>query len=262
MDKMKFPIDDISAYDGADLILLIGVPGSRWSNVHRRICEHPDINITDWSEDRFWEALNEDINGDINFTGNHRGSYWGPGNMFGENFDCLHALSKQQILAEFMRAFENWDGIKIIKSHWFAYNIAYIRNLFPRAKIVCCFVDAVESFFWWHHSGGWGLGYANYAWYENDIRMLEKIKEENYNILNYNISRDNDFKYYKRSELWEQLGLSKNPEPRSRSIAEAKGDPLMKVKIAIDHGTYRSDFYHLTPSESRLLRTPETEISK
>lgn len=253
---MKFNIGNVDTYAGEDLLILIGVPGSRWSHVHRRLCEHPDINITDWAEDRSWDTLNVDIMGAINKTGSHRGAYWGPDNLFGKDFHNLHALSKQQLLAEFMRAFDDWSGIKIIKSHWFAYNIPYLRNMFPRAKIVSCYVNDVESFFWWHHSGGWGLGYANYAWYENNIRMIEKMKEENYNILKYNIDRDINFKYYKRSELWESLGLSKDPVVRTPNPAESEADPLVKVKIAICDGTYVHNFYHLTPSESSKLRTP------
>lgn len=254
MDKMKFALDNIDAYDGADLILLIGVPGSRWSNVHRRICEHPDVNTTDWSEDRSWNTPTLDVHGDLKSTGGHRGSYWGPGNLFGEGFEYMHALSKQQILAEFMRAYDNWTGVKVIKSHWFAYNIPYLRNMFPKAKILCCYVNDVDSFFWWYHSGGWGLGYANYAWYENNIKMFEKIKEENYNILKYNIDRDINFKFYKRSELWGSLGLSKDPKVRGCSIAELEGDPLVKVKMAVCDGTYINNFYHLVHSENVVLR--------
>jgi hypothetical protein len=241
-------------YDGSDLIILIGVPGSRWSNVHRRICEHPDVNTTDWSEDRSWNTPTLDVHGDLKSTGGHRGSYWGPGNLFGEGFEYMHALSKQQILAEFMRAYDDWTGVKVIKSHWFAYNIPYLRNMFPKAKILCCYVNDVDSFFWWYHSGGWGLGYANYAWYENNVKMFEKIKEENYNILKYNIDRDINFKFYKRSELWGSLGLSKDPEVRGCSIAELEGDPLVKVKMAVCDGTYINNFYHLVHSESVVLR--------
>jgi len=49
VDQMKFKIENIREYDGADLIFLIGCPGSRWSNIHVMLSESPQINNTDWS---------------------------------------------------------------------------------------------------------------------------------------------------------------------------------------------------------------------
>lgn len=234
---MKFHVENINAYDGSDLIFLIGTPGSKWSAVHRMLCENPKINTTDWSEEKSWgdDVYGLDIHGKISNLGVHKGSYWGPGNMYGKNFDRLDSVSKEEMLSEFMDAFENWDKIKIIKSHWFAYNISYLHNLFPKAKLLFCYGGDLESFYWWHKGGGWGMEYANYSWYENDARLLEKIKEENSNILKFCIDRDLDFKVILKSSLYDKLDISSIPQKDSYTIC----------KVAVYSGEYISNFSHL-----------------
>ncbi len=234
---MKYDIDDIKSYDGSDLIFLMGTPGSKWSSVHRMLCENPAINITDWSEEKSWgdDVFGLDMHGNINNLGVHKGSYWGPGNMYGKKFDRLDSLSKTEMLSEFMDAYENWDKTKIIKSHWFAYNIPYLHNLFPKAKLVFCYGGDLESFYWWHKGGGWGMSYANYSWYENDARMLEKIKEENSNILKFCIDRDVEFKKVHANELYEKIGL---PHISEKNL-------MTKCKVAVYSGEYISNFSYL-----------------
>jgi hypothetical protein len=207
--------------------------------------DNPAINNTDWSEEKSWTSVGYNIYGNLKNMGNHRGSYWGPDNMYGHKFDRLDALTKEEILSEFMEAFETWDGYKIIKSHWFAYNIEYIHNLFPKAPIISCYAGDIESFFWWHKCGGWGLGYANYAWYENDVKLLEKIKEENSNILKFSTDRGLKFRVLLRSELWNQLGIP----------MECTEDPHLKCKVTVYNGGYHPNLNHLKTSDSWNLRT-------
>lgn len=237
---MKFNIDDVTSYDGSDLIFLIGTPGSRWSNIHRILSENPAINTTDWSEEKSWgdDVYGLDLHGKVNNMGIHKGSYWGPGNMYGQNFDRLDKLSKKEIISEFMNAYETWDKIKIIKSHWFAYNISYLHYLFPKAKIVFCYAGDLESFYWWHKCGGWGLGYANYSWYKDDVRLFQKIKEENSNILKFCIDRDLDFRTIQRNILYEKLGIPH----------ESERNPSTKCKVAVYSGEYVSNYSHLDSS--------------
>jgi len=237
MDKMKFNIDDVSKYQGEDLILMIGCPGSRWSNVHRWISEHPMVNNTDWSDEKSWAAKTLNVFGEEVPIGNHRGSYWGPYNYYGHGFDKLELMSKEEILTEFMEAYETWDKVKIIKSHWFAYNIPYLHSLFPKAKIVSCYVGDLESFYWWHKCGGWGLGYAGYSWYNDDMYMYEMIKQENENILKFHIDRDSDFKKRTRAELWEMLGFTKYE-------LDGREDKILRCKIAVYSGDFIDNFNH------------------
>ena len=234
---MKFDIGDVNSYQGEDLILMMGCPGSRWSHVHRVISENPAINNTDWSEEKSWTFMSEDVYGGITNMGNHMGSYWGPGNMYGKDFHRLNELPKEKIVADFMDAYENWDKVKIIKSHWFAYHIEYLHSLFPKAKLLFCYSNEIESFYRWHKCGGWGIGYANYAWYENDTKLLKQIKEENYNILKFCIDRDLDLKYVPRSEIWNQLNIPH----------ELDDDPYFKCKVTSYSGGHLTDFTYLTP---------------
>jgi hypothetical protein len=229
---MKFNVGDINSYTGKDLILMVGCPGSRWSNVHRWICVHPSINKTDWSAEKGWSALSYNINNEVSNVGIHYGSYWGPGNYYGEKFDRLNELSKEEILSEFMEAYETWDDIKIIKSHWFAYHLDYIHALFPDATVIACYSGDVDSMYWWHKCTGWGLGYAGYAWYVDDVRMYEKIKEENSNILKYSIDRGAEFKEMRMLDVWRELGLYEIPEISPDPVT----NPPTKCKVAFIRG--------------------------
>lgn len=229
---MKFDVGDINTYTGKDLILMVGCPGSRWSNVHRWVCVHPQINTTDWSKEKGWSAHSYNHENIVSNVGIHYGSYWGPGNYYGENFDVLNELTKEEILSEFMEAYENWDKIKIIKSHWFAYHLEYIHALFPEATLVSCYSGDADSMYWWHKCTGWGLGYAGYAWYKDDVRMYEKIKEENANILKYNIDRGANFKDMRMADVWESLGLYEIPGIASSNTT----NPPTKCKVAVIKG--------------------------
>lgn len=265
---MKFDIGDIRKYQGEDLIFLVGSPGSKWSQIHRILCEHPDINTTDWSEEKTWRILAKDVFGVVTNTGGHRGSYWGPGNMYGKGFDRLDKMTKEEIVSDCMDAYETWDKVKIIKSHWFAYNLEYLHSLFPKAKIALCYAGDIESFHWWHKQGGWGLGYADYSWYENDTKMLASIKEENSRILKFAIDRDLDFKVVTRSVLWEKVGLRKvkpitreeavklglrSPKPAEIDL-KTDDDPKVQIKFAIFDGNYVNNFYHVSPADTYLRK--------
>lgn len=234
---MKFDIGSLNEYTGSDLIFVIGAPGSRWSSTAKIICESSQVNISDRKSERQWSRPLTRLNGETGPIGSHFGAYWGPGNLFGQRFDYLHSLSKQELLSEFMEAFDNWDGKKVIKSHWFAYNIPYLNNVFPDAKIVMCYVPDVECWYWWHKCGGWGSKYANYSWYENDERMLEQIKQENSHILKFGIDRDLQFKRYETEELWRILDITPVDDI---SIKERRN--LKKNKLAIYTGGWQDNF--------------------
>jgi hypothetical protein len=235
---MKFHIENVTKYDGEDLILLAGCPGSRWSSTYNFIELSPLINTTDKTEENRFNLTILHIDGTFRKIGNHYASYWGPYHKQGHKFDKLNELSKAEILTEFMLPFSSWDKIKVIKSHWFSYHLEYIHYLFPKAKIVSCYANDIDSFYRWHKCGGWGITYPKYTWYEDDSRMIEKIKEENYKILKFNKDRDVEFKLLKISELHEKLGLP-------TEIEESEDVPI-KCEVAIYDGSYISNFNHLT----------------
>jgi len=162
-------------YQGEDLIIVAGAPGSRWSGAIRMLsllCR--DINLSDNKNDFVYRKK---VNGEV--VGWHRGAYWGPDNPVGHKFDLLQHLTKEEIVKEFKAPFANWDhGIKIIKSHWFSYHIPLLKELFPKATIWAFHDTPEECVKWWKHVGGWNIDYPMYTWYENDEKMLQQVKIE------------------------------------------------------------------------------------
>lgn len=218
-------------YDGSDLILLVGAPGSKWSAAYRYLSTSPDINSTDKAYHReFNHPFTTDLKQIRHSTliAQHQGAYWGPGNEFGDKFSFLHNCSKQYIYNEFKKAFENFDGRKIIKSHAFAYNLHYLSCMFPKATFVLCYRNDIDCFSWWHACGGWGINYPNYTWYENDTRMLDKIKEENYNILKFATDHNKSFERYTVGQLCDALDISRE------NVKDI--DDTLKFKVAITKG--------------------------
>jgi len=232
---MKFHVDNVKRYTGEDLIFLIGCPGSRWSSVFLNLARNPAVNTSEWRNENEWDMPVINIHGELTHIGVHRGVYWGPGHEHGHKFDDMLSMSKAELLSEFMEPFEDWDGIKVIKSHWFAYQIDYLHNLFPKAKIVSCYANDVDSFYWWHKCGGWGMLFPNYSWYQNDTRLLEKIKEENYNILKFNKDKETPFQLLNQSEFYEKLGL---PATTDEPVG-------LKCEVAIYDGSHMPHFRHI-----------------
>ena len=163
-----------------DLIFAMGPPGSRWSGILRCIQMYSkNINTSDDNENRVWDriVLNE---GKHSYVGWHRGSYFGPGHEFGKGFDDIKSnYTRESFLAEIKRPFETWEGTKIIKSHWFAYNIETLKEWFPDSKLIAVkYGDEYDMFAWWHYVGGWDIKYPHYSWYKNNQLMFSKIQEE------------------------------------------------------------------------------------
>ena len=234
-------MDNIIDYTGSDLIFLVGAPGSRWSGIYRTLSESPDINDTDKSPQRVY---NFPTSGDPKLVekqpavGQHSGAYWGPYNDVGERFDNLHNCSKEYIYNELSKAFINFNGKKIVKSHFFAYNLDYLAYMFPEATFLLCYKNDIICFSWWHTCGGWGINYPNYTWYKNDSNMLDKIKEENYNILKFAIDKEQTFKTYTVLELFNILNL----EPDGK---ESTYNNKLPCKIAICRGSKTSDINYV-----------------
>ena len=168
-------------YQGEDLIIVTGAPGSRWSGAIRMlslICK--DINLSD-NKNNF--VYRKKVDGQV--VGWHRGAYWGPDNPVGHKFDVLDTLTKEEIIQEFRAPFTDWDyGTKIIKSHWFSYHLPLLKELFPKARFWSFYDTTQECFNWWKHVGGWDITYPIYTWYKNDERMLQQIAIECDNIKN------------------------------------------------------------------------------
>ena len=193
-------------YTGKDLILATGAPGSRWSGSLRMLTANVNVNSTDESPDRYYDhvAINPKT-GKAATRGWHRGAYWGPDHEFGKTFDKIDQMSKEDIIKEFKGPYTDWEsGVKIIKSHWFAYHLPFLKEMFPDAKFIGIYRTNEDCFDWWHICGGWEISYPHYPWYKDDDRMRRQIAIENEYILEF----FGDLKKYDIREMFSLLGLT------------------------------------------------------
>ena len=102
-------------------IFVAGAPGSKWSSVTKNIYYSPDIDTSDYSDERTYY---HDASGKMDLM--HLGAYFDPGMEFGSFFDNLKNYRKEMIEAEFDRPFKG-QGIRIIKSHVFANQIDFLN---------------------------------------------------------------------------------------------------------------------------------------
>jgi hypothetical protein len=177
---------DFENYQGEDLIIATGAPGSKWSGLLNAISFHNSVNDSDKADHReYFIYYKQAETEQVLRMGWHFGVYFGPGNEYGNKFDDMSKLSKEEIVREFANPYETWDGLKIIKSHWFAYNLDVIEKHFPKAKIILVWAPDDSCFDWWKHLGGWEISFPVYTWYKDDERMRKQIREENAWILKF-----------------------------------------------------------------------------
>jgi hypothetical protein len=172
--------------DGSDLIFATGAPGSKWSRVLSILSHHQDINSSDKEKFPTYSTEATFPNGKTKKVGMHSSAYFGPGNGIGEDFHLLKKLTKESFIQEVSTAFDDFDsGIKIIKSHWFSYNLDWLKDNFPKAKFIFVYNGNEEAFKWWHLVGGWNIKFPNYSWYETNERLYERICVENRLMLDF-----------------------------------------------------------------------------
>jgi hypothetical protein len=200
---------DFENYQGEDLIIATGAPGSKWSGMLNAVSFHTDVNESDKADHRnYFIYYKQADTGQILKMGWHFGVYFGPDNEYGHNFDNLKAISKEEMVREFAKPYTTWDGIKIIKSHWFAYDLDTLTKYFPKAKIIVVWAPDTSCFDWWSHLGGWNITFPVYTWYKDNIRMQEKVREENAYILKFVFEKNLKISKGNIKEICSLLGLT------------------------------------------------------
>lgn len=196
--------------DGHDLIFATGAPGSKWSRILTVLSNHSKINSSDRDKFPTWAIERNLTDGEDKELGLHSGVYFGPDNGYGENFDNLDALTKEEFLNEISKPFDNFEeGIKVIKSHWFSYNLDWITRNFPKAKIILCYNGYQEAFKWWHLVGGWNIKFPIYTWYKDNERMYRQLSKENDLLIEFSIKHKLQFgELATFEELLTSLGLA------------------------------------------------------
>jgi len=159
-------------------IFVAGAPGSKWSSVTKNIYYSPDIDQSDYSEDRLYY---HDASGARELM--HLGAYFDPGMEFGDRFDRLDQFSRVELEQDFDAPFSG-TGVRIIKSHVFANHIDYVKATWPECPILLVHRPNDACLGWWVKCGHFGITYPDYAEYYQDLRvMAEKIQQQNSGIV-------------------------------------------------------------------------------
>jgi hypothetical protein len=150
-------------------IFVAGAPGSKWSSVVKNIYFSPDIDQSDYTEQRTYY---HDAGGSMDLM--HLGAYFDPGMEFGRWFDRLHYHSKEECEAEFDRPFSG-QGIKIIKSHVFANQVDVLKRRWPDCPVILVHRPDDACLGWWVKCGEFGITYPDYHGYYNNLKTMASI---------------------------------------------------------------------------------------
>lgn len=159
-------------------IFVVGAPGSKWSSVAKNIYFSPDIDRSDYHDNRTYY---HDASGKRDLM--HIGAYWDPGMEFGKFFAHLDRYTQEECENEFDRPFSS-TGIRIIKSHVFAHHIPFIRGHWPDCPIVLVHRSDDACLGWWVKCGQFDITYPDYAEYYQNLREMSRIiSDQNRDIL-------------------------------------------------------------------------------
>jgi hypothetical protein len=151
-------------------IFVTGAPGSKWSSVVKNIYYSPSIDRSDSSPKRTYR---DEL---------HLGAYWDPGMEFGQFFHRLSEYDHYQCETEFDAPFTG-SGVKIIKSHYFALHIDFIKSTWPDCPVVLAHRTDDACLGWWVKCGGFDIAYPNYAHYKSFDNLAQKIQQQNAGIV-------------------------------------------------------------------------------
>ena len=199
-------------------IFVAGAPGSKWSSVVKNIYYSPDIDRSDYSEDRtYWH----DAPGTLELM--HMGAYFDPGMEFDLPAD-ISELSKVELERRFDEPFSG-TGVRIIKSHIFTHNIGFLHHTWPDCPIVLVHRGDDACLGWWVKCGHFNITYPLYNNYYKDLRhMAVEIKRQNTDMRRH---WDYASFVYNNRELCQQLGIAPPPEEYQQTYADNK----VRVKV-------------------------------
>jgi len=175
-------------------IFVAGAPGSKWSSVVKNIYYSPNIDRSDYSDNRTYY---HDASGEMDLM--HLGAYFDPGMEFGKYFHRLPMYDHYECETDFDAPFSG-EGIRIIKSHVFANHIDYIKQTWPDCPIILVHRPDDACLGWWVKCGHFNITYPDYSEYYQNLKvMAEKIKEQNQGIIKAKL------KYSGRSPITNQV---------------------------------------------------------
>jgi len=159
-------------------IFVAGAPGSKWSSVVKNIYYSPNIDRSDYSDNRTYY---HDASGEMDLM--HLGAYFDPGMEFGKYFHRLSMYDHYECETDFDAPFSG-EGVRIIKSHVFANHIDYIKQTWPDCPIILVHRPDDACLGWWVKCGHFNITYPDYSEYYQNLKVMsEKIKEQNQGII-------------------------------------------------------------------------------
>jgi hypothetical protein len=175
------------------LLLCTGSPGSAWSTISTRLKKSfEEFDLSDETPERSYlmpltSAIDYQIRRPDWIKKTHHGAYYGPYHEFGQHFDEIsNHYTKEQFLDECLKPYsDDTRPFKLIRSHWFSYNLDWIWENCKGHKLLLVWRDPEVSRTKWYSMGGWDINYPVYTWYDNPERMWIKIQEEANNIWDF-----------------------------------------------------------------------------
>ena len=159
-------------------IFVAGAPGSKWSSVVKNIYYSPNIDRSDYSDNRTYY---HDASGEMDLM--HLGAYFDPGMEFGKYFHRLSMYDHYECETDFDAPFSG-EGVRIVKSHVFANHIDYIKQTWPNCPIILVHRPNDACLGWWVKCGHFNITYPDYSEYYQNLKVMsEKIKEQNQGII-------------------------------------------------------------------------------
>lgn len=178
-------------------IFLTGVPGSRWGRIEEMMYQVSDLVDTSC---KFNHQHDNPKNGTT-----HIYTFWGPYHEHGDQFDRLDLLGPERVMQIIDEAYDDDDPrpIRIIRCHWFAYQLDWIKENMPWVDILMAIRDPEMAMRWWHKSGGWDITYPNYKWFSTSEvlnreimtqhKLMVKFMRENKLSQKFNLSKANEW---------------------------------------------------------------------
>lgn len=204
-------------------IFVAGAPGSKWSSVVKNIYYSPSIDCSDYSDARTYY---HDASGRRELM--HMGAYWDPGMEFGNFFDDLGSYTKEECEHEFNKPFAaDSTGIRIIKSHVFAHQVATLKQRWPDCAIILVHRSNDSCLGWWVKCGHFDITYPSYANYYQDLRTMSSIIAEQNLSIEQAIYDHDGVEPLSNRGLAQHLGLE--PPPLQYAQNYAASDIRVKV---------------------------------
>ena len=190
------------------LVLCTGAPGSAWSMISNRLKgTFAGFDRSDENEERRYYMPEDHKQGyhvhSSDWKGTtHVGCYFGPNHEFGHGFnDIPKNYSKEEFFKECLKPYSNDKApYKLIRSHWFAYNLDWLWENCKGQKLFLIWRDPKAAEEWWYSMGGWDIYYPVYSWYEGPARMKKMIEKESNLLIDFAEKKKIDWTDY--SDTW------------------------------------------------------------